>query len=535
MDRLCLLRSCDRRVGTNLHHRLELRRAHGSEPLFGPPVQGIDGNLYGIADRGDSSDCGTVFRITTGGTLTTLFSFQYDDNGCHPDAGLALADNGDIYGSTTDAGSDGGGTVFRVTPAGALTTIHGFNYALGGNPNTAVLQGTDGNLYGTTVNGGPDGYGSIFKMTLGGTLTELHEFDFTDGWDPKDAPLIQATDGNFYGTTAGGGPFSCPTFPDRGCGTIFKISPGGGFATLRNFDGANGSVPFAGLIQAADGNLYGATTQGGTHGDGTVFKITLGGTLTTLHSFDGTDRSSPFGTLVQATDGNLYGTTNAGGANGDGTIFEITPAGTFTTLHTFDGTDGAGAQSGMLQATNGTLYGNTYGGGSSGNGTVFSLSMGLGPFVTFLPAARPVGGAVQILGQGFTGATAVRFNGIPAAFTFESDTYLTANVPAGATTGSITVSEPGGTLTSNKKFQVTPQITTFSPSAGSAGTTVVITGDSFIGATEVVFECGKAATFTVDSDTQITAPVPAGAMNGAINVVTPGGHVGSAATFTVTP
>ncbi|MGC1654397.1 MAG: choice-of-anchor tandem repeat GloVer-containing protein, partial [Candidatus Sulfotelmatobacter sp.] len=181
--------------------------------------------MYGIADRGDSSDCGTVFRITTGGTLTTLFSFQYDDNGCHPDAGLALADNGDIYGSTTDAGSDGGGTVFRVTPAGALTTIHGFNYALGGNPNTAVLQGTDGNLYGTTVNGGPDGYGSIFKMTLGGTLTELHEFDFTDGWDPKDAPLIQATDGNFYGTTAGGGPFSCPTFPDRGCGTIFKISP----------------------------------------------------------------------------------------------------------------------------------------------------------------------------------------------------------------------------------------------------------------------------------------------------------------------
>ena len=371
-------------------------------------------------------------------------------------------------------------------------------------------------------------------MTPAGTLTDLHEFDFTDGWDPKDTPLIQATDGDFYGTTAGGGSHTCPS-PAIGCGTVFKITPGGAFATLHNFDGGDGSIPFAGVIQAADGSLYGTTNQGGAHGDGTVFKITLGGTLTTLHSFDGTDGSGPFGVLVQGTDGNFYGTTNAGGANGDGTVFEITPAGTLTTLHDFDGTDGAGAQSGLLQATNGTFYGNTFGGGANGDGTVFSLSTGLGPFVTFLPAARPVGGLVEILGQGFTGATGVSFNGTTAAFTVESDTYLTATVPAGATTGSVTMATPSGTLTSNKIFRVTPQISSFSPTSGPAGTTVVIHGDSFIGATEVVFACGDKATFTVDSDTQITATVPAGAMTGAINVVTLGGHVGSSTSFTVTP
>jgi uncharacterized repeat protein (TIGR03803 family) len=518
---------------------------NGSQPLLGSLVQGIDGNLYGIADMGGTDGCGTAFKITTAGTLTTLFNFQDNGNGCHPDGGLALAANGDIYGSTTDAGSDGVGTVFKITPAGTLTTVHEFNRTEGANTNSALIQGTGGNLLGTTVNGGTggggigfcgptaDGCGSIFKMTPGGTLTVLHEFDFTDGWDPRDAPLIQATDGNFYGVTAGGGSSSnCA----HNCGTVFKISPGGAFATLRNFDGTNGSVPFAGVIQAADGNLYGTTSQGGgPHGDGTVFKLTLGGELTTLHSFDGTDGSHPFGVLVQATDGNFYGTTNAGGANGDGTVFEITPTGTLTTLHNFDGTDGAGAQSGLLQATNGIFYGNTFGGGASGDGTVFSLSTGLGPFVTFLPAARPVGGIVEILGQGFTGTTGVSFNGTAATFTVESDTYLTATVPAGASTGSIIVTEPGGTLTSNKTFRVVPQIMSFSPTNGPVSTSVVITGESFIGVIDVHFGNVKVTSFTVDSDTQITATVPAGAETGKISVCTSGGSGDSATSFTVTP
>jgi uncharacterized repeat protein (TIGR03803 family) len=323
---------------------------------------------------------------------------------------------------------------------------------------------------------------------------------------------------------------------------IFKITPGGEFTSLHIFDGTDGYDAYGGLIQATDGNLYGTTLLGGANDDGTVFKITPGGTFTKLHNFNGTDGKWPQG-VVQATDGNLYGTTYYGGSKNDGTIFKITPDGALTTLHNFDGTDGANPNSALLQATDGTFYGTTsdaYGTSSGdcptlGCGTVFSLAMGLGPFVSFLPAARPVGQVVEILGQGFTGATGVSFNGTAATFTVESDTYLTATVPPGATTGSITVSGPGGTLTSNKIFYVTPQIFSFTPTTGAAGTTVVITGDGFLGATRVVFACGNAATFTVDSDTQITATVPASALTGAINVVTPGGHVGSTTSFTVTP
>jgi uncharacterized repeat protein (TIGR03803 family) len=519
----------------------------GAGPQWGGLVQGLDGNFYGTTTGGGantsgcsrSPGCGTVFKITPGGALTTLHNFSDDAGGWGPMPGLVLATNGDFYGVNSNGGSLGSGVAFKITAGGTLTTLLSFNYGEGANPNSVLVQATSGNLYGTTVNGGTtpcyvDGCGSIFEMTPAGALTTLPKFDFTDGWDPQNALMVQATNGDLYGETAGGGSFSCPS-PAIGCGTVFKITPGGGFTSLHSFNGTDGSIPFGGLVQGSDGNFYGTTFVGGANADGTVFKITPGGRVTVLHSFDGTDGLNPNAGLVLATDGSFYGTTTAGGANGDGTIFKITPGGTLTTLHNFDGTDGVYANSVMLQATNGTFYGTTYAGGTSGDGTVFSLSTGLGPFVTFLPAARPVGGVVEILGQGFTGATGVSFNGTAALFTVKSDTYLTATVPAGATTGSITVTEPGGTLTSNKIFRVTPQISSFSPTDGPAGTTVVITGDSFAGASEVVFACGKKATFTVDSDTQITATVPTGAMTGAINVVTPGGHVGSATSFTVTP
>ncbi len=525
--------------------------ANGSYPQPSPLVQGIDGNFYGTASGGGLYDscmyghCGTVFKITPEGTLTTLHNFTGGEDGSGAMPGLVLATNGDFYGVNSNGGG-GDGAAFKITAGGTLTPLFEFNDgAQGGNPGSTLIQATNGNLYGTDVNGGTYGDGAIFEMTPAGALTTLHYFDFTDGWDPENAPLVQATDGNFYGTTGGGGKFSNSNCY-RNCGTVFKITPGGEFTSLHSFDGTDGAGPYGGLVQGSDGNFYGATYGGGANGDGTVFKITPGGTVTTLHSFDGTDGSNYKGGLVLATDGNLYGTTFGGGANGYGTVFQVTPGGTLTTLHSFDGTDGAHAYGSLLQATNGTFYGTTsycdlYGTPSGcgcptlGCGTVFSVSVGLGPFVTFLPAARPIGHVVQIFGQGFTGATGVSFNGTTAAFTVESDTYLTATVPAGATTGFVTVTESSGTLTSNKVFRVTPQISSFSPTSGPSGTTVVITGDSFTGATEVTFPCGKKATFTVDSDTQITATVPAGAMTGEIGVYTPGGNVGSSTSFTVTP
>jgi uncharacterized repeat protein (TIGR03803 family) len=526
--------------------------ANGSYPQPSPLVQGVDANFYGTASGGGLYDscaygtCGTVFKITQEGTLTTLHNFTGGEDGSGPVPGLVLATNGDFYGLNSNGGNFGGGVAFKITAGGTLATLFAFSGgAEGANPNSVLVEATNGNFYGTTVNGGTNGDGAIFEMTAAGALTTLHDFGFTEGWDPQNAQMVQATNGDLYGETAGGGSFSCPS-PAIGCGAVFKITPGGAFTPLHSFHGKDGSIPYGGLVQGNDGNLYGTTFVGGANGDGTVFKMTPGGTVTTLHSFNGTDGLNPNGGLVQATDGSFYGTAFGGGANGYGTLFKITPGGTLTTLHNFDGTDGAHPYGSLLQATNGTFYGTTsycnlYGTPDGcgcptlGCGTVFSLSTGLGPFVSFLPAARPVGGVVVILGQGFTAATGVSFNGTAATFTVESDTYLTAAVPAGATTGFITVSAPSGTLTSNKIFNVTPQIFSFSPTSGPAGAIVVITGNSFTGATRLVFACGNAATFTVDSDTQITATVPASALTGAINVVTPGGHVGSTTEFTVTP
>jgi uncharacterized repeat protein (TIGR03803 family) len=347
----------------------------------------------------------------------------------------------------------------------------------------------------------------------------LHTFSGPDGINPF-GKLVQGTDGDIYGTTNSGG--------THGVGTIFKMTPAGDFTLLYNFDGTNGAHPLdGGLIQGYDGNFYGMASQGGASGAGLLFKITPGGHLTIIYDLaDSGCCSDPIAGVVQATDGNFYGTNVFGG-----NVFRITPGGVFTDLADIGGSP----QAAMMQHTNGILYGDTAVGGAADRGFFFSTNVGLAPFVTFLPAARPVGGVVEILGQGFTGATGVSFNATPATFTVESDTYLTATVPAGATTGSITVAEPGGTLTSNKIFRVRPQIFSFSPTSGPAGTTVVITGNSFTGATEVNFAHQKKATFTVDSDTQITATVPAGAITGEICVWTAGGNADLSTVFTVTP
>jgi uncharacterized repeat protein (TIGR03803 family) len=255
---------------------------------------------------------------------------------------------------------------------------------------------------------------------------------------------VQATNGNFYGTTDGGGAY--------GYGTIFEIT--GTLTTLHSFDGTDGADPDGGLVQATNGNFYGTTHMGEAKGDGTVFEITSGATLHTLRSFDGTDGANPVGGLVQATNGVFYGTTYAGGDNGDGTVFEITSGGTLTTLHSFDGTDGANPNGGLVQATNGTFYGTTYAGGANGDGTVFSLSVGLGPFVETLPTSGKVGAGVTVLGTNLTGATKVRFNGTTATFAVISSSEIKTTVPAEATTGNIEVTTPSGTLKSNIGFLV---------------------------------------------------------------------------------
>jgi uncharacterized repeat protein (TIGR03803 family) len=429
--------------------------ANGALPYFMSLIQGTDGNYYGTTQGGGVFGDGTVFKITPGGTLTTLYSFCAQagcTDGSYPYAGLVQASNGNFYGTTLEGGTTGYGTVFKITSAGTLTTLHSFDYTDGASPASVLMQASNGDLYGTTRNGGTSGnYGTVFKITLGATLTTLHIFlGYTagDGANPY-AGLVQGTNGDLYGTTLAGG--------TPNAGTIFRMTPAGALTPLYAFspddDGAYN--PYCGLVQAANGDFYGTTFGGGVNGYGIVFKITPGGTLTTLYSFDDTDGASIYAGLVLATDGNFYGTTSAGGTNQDGTVFKITPGGTLTTLHIFDRTDGSNPFGGLMQATNGTFYGTTYAGGTDEfDGTVFSLSVGLGAFVETRPTSGAVGASVIILGSNLTGATSVTFNGTAAAFTVVSASEIRTTVPIGATTGAVKVTRPSGTLQSGVVFRV---------------------------------------------------------------------------------
>jgi|SRR5882672_848676 len=284
----------------------------------------------------------------------------------------------------------------------------------GFNPEAALVQGTDGNFYGTTNGGGayfcpPFGIcGTIFKVTAGGKLSTLHSFSGTDGNYPNG--LVLGTDGNFYGTTQEGGANTQACLINTyavGCGTVFRITPGGVLTTMYSFAGTDGAYP-RGLTQGTDGNFYGTTNGGGSGsncggGCGAIFKITPSGSLTTLYSFNLTDGALPFAGLMQASDGNFYGTTYAGGANNDGTVFKITAAGALTTLHSFDRTDGLEPEGGLVQATEGNFYGTTYWGGTSGAcgtagcGTVFTLSEGLNAFPRVTLSAKSLSFGNQVI------------------------------------------------------------------------------------------------------------------------------------------
>jgi uncharacterized repeat protein (TIGR03803 family) len=446
---------------------------NGSGPYLTSLIQGADGNLYGVTFEGgtstscqDLSGCGTIYRMTPGGVLTTIYNFCAQ-TGCtdgYLPMGVTLATDGSFYGTTYAGGANGQGTVFKITIGGKLTTLYSFcalaNCADGAIPLAGLTQAADGRLYGTTFGGantGCSGYGcgTVFKITTAGQLTTLYAFPSSG--NPAGV-LIQGRDGNLYGTETGNAGSS-------GASTIFKVSPAGAFATVYQFGG--GTDVYSGLVQGADGNLYGTSAEGGSNINGncsngftcgTVFKTTPSGTLTTVYNFcaqvNCSDGSIPFSQLVDATDGLFYGTTYGGGNFGGGTIFSVSAAGSLTALHSFDGTDGAGPYVGLVQHTNGTLFGATTYSGTLGHGTVFSLNAGLRPFVGLVQSLGKVGTTVGILGQGFTGTTAVSFNGLPATYHVKSDTFMTAVVPTGATTGKVVVTTPGGTLTSNVNFRI---------------------------------------------------------------------------------
>ena len=443
----------------------DLGDALGSNPDSMFFVQGEDGNLYGTNSDVIGGSGGTIFKITPSGTATVLYTFCSQPNcadGSIPGSGVMLATDGNFYGITYEGGTAGEGTVFKITPSGTFTTLHSFcvqpECPDGRLPWGGLMEATDGNLYGTTQAGGGGFAGTIFRISPSGAFTTFYNFSGYDG-DVPDAALVEGLDGDLYGTTQRAEP--------NYYGSVFKITLSGILTNLVTFQGGADAWPSAPLVRDGNRTFYGTAT-GGTSPDGTIFSITPQGTLTNLYVFcqkqGCPDGGAPIG-ITSGTDGNLYGITAVGGNSpvcsfDCGTIFQFTAKKKLTTLHDFceetGCTDGQWPQSGLFQATNGKFYGTTLIGGAYGGGTVYTLDMGLGPFVSFVLPAGRVGQTGGILGQGFAGTTSVSLNGIAANFTVVSDTFIKATVPAGATTGYVTVATPSGTLTSNVTFRVIP-------------------------------------------------------------------------------
>jgi uncharacterized repeat protein (TIGR03803 family) len=336
--------------------------ADGAVPMAGL-VQGKNGLFYGVTNAGGDHDMGTVFSVSRHGEYTLLYSFGGADGESPEDAPLVLGTDGNFYGTTSAGGTFGHGTVFRISPQGALNSLYSFRGRDGDQPFAGLVQGTDGAFYGTTFFGGDTDNGTVFRITKRGALTTLHSFNGIDGSAPASA-LVQGSDGNFYGTTPFGG----------SCGTAYRITPHGEVTVLHDFDCRDGGEP-DGIILGADGALYGMASLGGQFDKGAVFKVAMDGTFNVLYSFTGQDDGlQPISTLMLATDGNFYGTT-WGKA---GTLFRMTPDGALTTLYHFRRSHGAPPEGVLIQDAAGNLYGAAGHGGDFGEGAVFSISGAIG-------------------------------------------------------------------------------------------------------------------------------------------------------------
>jgi uncharacterized repeat protein (TIGR03803 family) len=443
--------------------------ANGGNP--GSIVQGADGNFYGVGTRGGNNGGGSIFKVTPAGTITRLYVFcavEPCTDGRGPN-GLVLASDGNFYGTTNSGGDFGAGTIFQVTPSGTVSTL--FNFCTGRScpsgvrPVGELIQGTDGALYGTTVSGGLHDGGTVFRFTLSGVFTTIYSFcskpSCADGANPL-AGLVQANN-VFYGTTSIGGVDpggSCTAF--QGCGTLFRISPSGQLTTLYDF---------CAQTSCADGKF-------------------------------------PRTSLIHATDNFLYGTTNSGGSTeglcfeGCGVAFRIPVSEGYTLLHAFTYSEGAQLRK-LIQATDGAFYGTAGGGGSSGVGTLFRMDSA---------------GSVTVLFN-FCSTSSCNSSSYPIGLM-----QATNGLFYGTTLG------PGNGILFTFGF---PPFITMSPTGGPAGTMVRIYGSDLTGATEVLFNGGVPATFTIVAPGEITTSVPVGAAWGPVKVITPAATLRSNVVFRV--
>jgi uncharacterized repeat protein (TIGR03803 family) len=482
-------------------------------------VEGRNGDIYTI-----SNPQGGIVNATTSGTFTEVA--QPFGNG------VTLGTDGNFY-TALYFDRIGCGEIDRTTPLGTVTLLATICGTYGNGPESAPILAPNGLFYGTTSEIPSGQQGTIYAMTPSGGLTLVHTFTGPDGSNPI-GPMTVGSDGNLYGGTRSGGA--------NNDGVLFKVTPGGAFTLLHSFTGTDGRDVENALVVGNDGNLYGVTVSGGTDNIGVIFKLTNSGTYSVLSNVLG-PYSPPNSSLVQATDGNLYGLLQQGNSSQPGWIYSVSHSGTFTVLHEFcqqnNCADGVAPSTPLLQHTDGKLYGFTVHGGDTsvcqgdGCGVLYSFDVGLGAFVSLVNTSAKEGAIVEILGQNFSSASVVKFGGTPATKVQRSGaTFLAATVPAGALTGAITVTTGSTTLTSAQAFRVTPTLISFNPPSGAVGTSVTITGTGLSQTSKVAFN-GKLASFTVNSDTQVTATVPTGATTGKIGLETKGGTVGSTTTFTV--
>ncbi len=505
-------------------------------------VQGRDGHMYGSGASCGGSGTGAIYKISSAGVESVVYSFPQQWLYCGV-AGLTLGSDGNFY-STCEVGNPatGMGSIFRLTPSGAFTDLYDFTGVNGDSlPLYPPIQASDGNFYGVSGND-VQVCGNVYRLTSAGVYTNLHTFS---GSDCHSSNLFQASDGNLYGTLA-----SCALSGSVGC--VYRISTTGVFKEIYGFEATTGDNPCTGLIQGKNGKLYGATNLGAANNSGDIYTLTTAGAFADLHDFNNSTDAScvnnvgPPVNMLQVTDGSFYGVNPAYGPDGSGSIYKLTSTNVFSAfLFPNPPIDGDLPSSTLIQNTNGLVYGTTASGGGGGDscphvceGTFFSVATNDAPFVRLEPTEKAglVGAHIGIFGQGFSSASVVKFGGVAAkSVTLAGTTYLTAVVPTGAHTGAVTVTTGSTTLTSSQTFKVKPKIATFAPPSGPIGTLVTINGTGLTQTTSVKFGTVTATTFTVVSDSEITADVPSGLAAGpvTISVTTSGGTANSSTKFTV--
>jgi uncharacterized repeat protein (TIGR03803 family) len=440
-------------------------------------VRASDGNLYGTASGNlDGKDRGVVYRMTPAGAVTVVHVFTGPE-GEQP-VGLMAGADGLLYGVTQYGGTgticpSGCGVLYSMDLAGSVTVLHDFKSGTldGQRPTAGIVQAPDGSIYGTTEAG--VSRGTAWRYVPGGAFTILHAFSTADpaGADPRGG-LVRADDGNYYGVTNQYGP--------GGQGTVFRLTPAGTVTLVHGFGWTDGGEPRGQLLQHADGLLYGVTEKGGAFGFGTIFRVGLGGTsFGVVHDFfnDARDGGSPVSGLVEGADGLLYGVTPIGGQptsdpDRSGVVYRTDPAGHLSVVHTFTGPDGDYPQAALSLAADGSLYGTTWVGGSANLGTAFRLSPAAAALSAVavrpssvpagttadgqvtLTAPAPPGGAVIALSSGDPSVVQVKATvTVPAG---ASKATFQARTLAVATTRTVTISTSWGGVTRTAGLTVTP-------------------------------------------------------------------------------